>query len=254
MFRVVIPARYGSTRLPGKALLPLAGKPMIQWVYECARRSGALQVVVATDDQRIAAAVRGFGGDARITAAAHASGTDRIAEVARHERWGDAEMVVNLQGDEPLMPEQLIDQVARLLAAYPAADMATLSIPLDSVRELLDPNVVKVVADLQQRALYFSRAPIPWSRESAPLGPASQSSCAGARRHLGIYAYRVAALQRMAALPPSALEAIEKLEQLRALENGMDIRVADALAAPGADVNTAADLAGVEARLAGRGG
>ncbi len=254
MFRVVIPARFGSTRLPGKPLLALAGKPMIQWVYERARRSAARQVIVATDDERIAHAVRGFGGEVQMTAASHASGTDRIAEVARHELWGQAELVVNLQGDEPLMPEQLIDQVARLLAAHPAADMATLSVPLDSVDALLDPNVVKVVADRQQRALYFSRAPIPWSRESAPRGPSSQSSCAGARRHLGIYAYRVAALQRMAALPPSSLEAIERLEQLRALEHGMDIRVADALVAPGADVNTAADLDSVAALLAGRGG
>jgi 3-deoxy-manno-octulosonate cytidylyltransferase (CMP-KDO synthetase) len=245
MYRVVVPARYGSTRLPGKALLPLAGKPLIQWVYERARRSGAQQVLIATDDERIAGAARGFGAEVRMTAATHASGTDRIAEVARAERWGDSDIIVNLQGDEPLMPEVLIDQVASLLAAHAGSAIATLAVPLQSVAALLDPNVVKVVCDLQQRALYFSRAPIPWSRDGA-----GQGSYDGARRHLGIYAYRVAALQRIAALPPSALELREQLEQLRALEHGMDIRVADAQVTPGADVNTAADLAAVEALLA----
>jgi 3-deoxy-manno-octulosonate cytidylyltransferase (CMP-KDO synthetase) len=253
MYRVVVPARYGSTRLPGKPLLPLAGKLMIQWVYECARRSCAQQVIVATDDERIAHAARGFGAEVRLTASTHASGTDRIAEVARRECWGDADIVVNLQGDEPLMPESLIDQVAAVLAAHPDTDIATLAVPLASVAALLDPNVVKVVSDRQQRALYFSRAPIPWSRDGAPASLASQASHAGARRHLGIYAYRVAALRRLAALPPSALELLEQLEQLRALEHGMDIRVADALVAPAADVNSPADLGAVEALLAARG-
>jgi 3-deoxy-manno-octulosonate cytidylyltransferase (CMP-KDO synthetase) len=251
MFRVVIPARFASARLPGKPLLPLSGKPMIQWVYERACRSTARAVIIATDDQRIALAARGFGAEVRMTAPAHPSGTDRIAEVAALERWPDEDVVVNLQGDEPLMPEQLIDQVALLLAHYPDADIATLSVPLESVDSLLDPNVVKVTMGAQQRALYFSRAPIPWVREGAAAGVASQTRHTGARRHLGIYAYRVAALKRIAAMPPSALEVIEKLEQLRALENGMDIRVADALVAPGPDVNTAADLLGAEALLAG---
>jgi 3-deoxy-manno-octulosonate cytidylyltransferase (CMP-KDO synthetase) len=253
VFRVVIPARIGSTRLPGKPLLMLAGKAMIQWVYERARRSGAQQVIVATDDERIAQLVRELGGEACLTAATHASGTDRVAEVARRERWADADIVVNLQGDEPLMPEALLVQVARLLAGHAGADLATLSVPLDSVAALLDPNVVKVVTDQQQRALYFSRAPIPWSRDAAPGVLSSQRSHAGARRHLGLYAYRVSALLRLAALPPSALEQIEKLEQLRALEHAMDIRVAHAEVAPGPDVNTADDLAEVAALLeAGR--
>ena len=250
MYRVVVPARYGSTRLPGKALLPLAGKPLIQWVYERACRSGAKQVIIATDDERIARAARGFGAEVRITASTHASGTDRVAEVARREQWGETDIVVNVQGDEPLMPEALIDQVAAMLAARAGTDIATLAVPLASVAALLDANVVKVVSDLQQRALYFSRAPIPWSRDAAPAGIDSQASYAGARRHLGIYAYRVSALKRVAALPPSALELLEQLEQLRALDHGMDIRVADALVAPGQDVNTAADLATVEALLA----
>jgi 3-deoxy-manno-octulosonate cytidylyltransferase (CMP-KDO synthetase) len=252
MYRVVIPARFGSTRLPGKPLLTLGGKPMIQRVYECARRSGARLVIVATDDERIAQVARGFGAEVRMTAATLASGTDRVAAVAVREQWGDADIVVNVQGDEPLMPEALIDQVAAELAARPGADIATLAVPLQSVSVLLDPNVAKVVTDLQQRALYFSRAPIPWARDGAPAGLASQKSHVGARRHLGIYAYRVSALRRIAALPPSEHELLEQLEQLRALDHGMDIRVADALVPPGVEVNTPADLAAVEALLATR--
>jgi 3-deoxy-manno-octulosonate cytidylyltransferase (CMP-KDO synthetase) len=253
MFRVVIPARFGSTRLPGKPLLPLAGKAMIQWVYERARRSGAQQVIVATDDERIARLVREMGGEVRLTASTHNSGTDRIAEVACREAWRDSDIVVNLQGDEPLMPEALIDQAATLLATHVSADLTTLSVPLESVAALLDPNVVKVVTDAHQRALYFSRAAIPWSRDGAASGHSSQRSYAGAQRHLGLYAYRVSALLRLAALPPSALEQIEQLEQLRALEHGMDIRVAQAAVPPGPDVNTAEDLAAVAALLeAGR--
>jgi 3-deoxy-manno-octulosonate cytidylyltransferase (CMP-KDO synthetase) len=252
MFRVVVPARYGSTRLPGKPLLALAGKPMIQRVYECARRSGAQQVIVATDDERIARVVRGFGAEVRMTAGTLASGTDRVAAVAMAEHWADGEIVVNLQGDEPLMPEALIDQVAAMLVGRPGTDIATLAVPLQSVSALLDPNVAKVVTDLEQRALYFSRAPIPWVRDGAPGGVASQHSHAGARRHLGIYAYRVSALRRIAALAPSEHERLEQLEQLRALDHGMDIRVADAMVAPGMEVNTPADLAAVEAVLAAR--
>ena len=253
MFRVVIPARFGSTRLPGNPLLLLAGKAMIQWVYERARRSGAQQVIVATDDERIARLVREMGGEVCLTASTHISGTDRIAEVARREAWRDGDIVVNLQGDEPLMPEALIDQTAALLAAHASADLTTLSVPLESVAALLDPNVVKVVTDAQKRALYFSRAAIPWSRDGAASGHSSQSSYAGAQRHLGLYAYRVSALLRLAALRPGVLEQIEKLEQLRALEHGMDIRVAQAAVPPGPDVNTAEDLAAVAALLeAGR--
>jgi 3-deoxy-manno-octulosonate cytidylyltransferase (CMP-KDO synthetase) len=253
MYRVVIPARFGSTRLPGKPLLRLAGKPMIQWVYESARRSDASQVVVATDDARIAELVRGLGAEVRLTAATHASGTDRIAEVARHERWDGGDIVVNVQGDEPLMPEALIDQVASLLVAHQSAELATLCVPLESAAALRNPNVVKVVTDLQQRALYFSRAPIPWLRDSDGESGSGPGSYGVAHRHLGIYAYRVAALLRMATLPPSPLEQIEKLEQLRALEHGMQVQVATAAVAPGPDVNTAADLAAVGALLASRG-
>lgn len=249
MFRVVIPARYGSSRLPGKPLLLLRGRPMIQWVYEHAQQSRASEVLIATDDDRIADAARSFGAPVLMTAVTHVSGSDRIAEVARQRGWQPEDLVVNVQGDEPLMPSQLIDQVADLLASHAGADIATLAARLGSISAFLDPNLVKVVSDRSQRALYFSRAPIPWDRDGAAKGLASQRSFSHARRHIGIYAYRVGALARMAQLPPSTLEVLEKLEQLRALENGFDIRIADAVAMPGPDVNTAADIARVEARL-----
>ena len=241
-FRVVIPARFASTRLPGKALLPMAGKPMIQWVCERAGRSRAAEVIVATDDSRIVSVAQSFGATVAMTAATHVSGTDRIAEVARARGWAESDVVVNVQGDEPLIPPALIDQVAGLLQTNSEAHMATLSSPLVRLEDLLDPNVVKVVASASGRALYFSRAPIPWHRDNAPTGLASQTSFAGARRHIGIYAYRVGALLRLASWPSTPLENAEKLEQLRALENGLEIRVADSVEPPGPDVNTAADV------------
>ncbi len=250
MFKVVIPARYASSRLPGKVLLPLADKPMLQWVYECACAAQAEEVVIATDDERIAAAARGYAKQVIMTGAGHASGTDRVAEVAGRLGWGEREIVVNVQGDEPLLPPQLIQQVALLLSQHPQADIATLATPIDNLADFLDPNIVKLVTDQQQRALYFSRAPIPWARDGAPAGLRSQTQWQGARRHRGLYAYRVAALHRMASLPPSALESSEKLEQLRALEAGFDIRVADCAVQPGPDVNTPEDYARVSALLA----
>ena len=251
MYRVVIPARYGASRLPGKPLIRIAGKPMIQWVYERAQQSRASEVVIATDDDRIADAAREFGATVVMTAITHLSGTDRIAEVAHQQRWNGDAIVVNVQGDEPLMPPELIEQAAALLEQYATADIGTLASRIVALRALLDPNVVKVVTDSNQRALYFSRAPIPWNREGAAAGVASQKSYSGARRHIGIYAYRVSALQRLASLPPGALEQLEKLEQLRALENGFDIRVADSNVLPGPDVNTAEDIALAESMLGG---
>jgi 3-deoxy-manno-octulosonate cytidylyltransferase (CMP-KDO synthetase) len=250
MFRVVIPARYASTRLHGKALLPLAGKPMLQWVHEAACASGAREVLIATDDERIVRAAQSFGAGAVLTATAHASGTDRIAEVAHTQRWAPDDIVVNVQGDEPLMPAAVIAQVAALLPAQPQAHIATLATPLESLAELLDPNVVKVVTDVRGMALYFSRAPIPWNRDSATAGISSQTDWGGARRHRGIYAYRVAALLRLAQLPRGALEEREKLEQLRALEHGLSICVDEAVERPGPDVNTPADLQRAAAMLA----
>jgi 3-deoxy-manno-octulosonate cytidylyltransferase (CMP-KDO synthetase) len=243
-FRIVIPARYDSSRLPGKALLPLGGKPMLQWVNERARRSRADEVIIATDDERIAMVARGFDAEVAMTSRTHVSGTDRIAEVARARAWADDAIVVNVQGDEPLIPPAIIDQVATLLAAHPRADIATLAARFDSAADFNDPNNVKVACDGTGRALFFSRAPIPWNRDApAVLTPASL-------RHIGIYAYRVAALRRLASLPASRLEQIEKLEQLRALENGLEIRVALAVERPLADVNTAADLERAERALA----
>jgi len=242
-FRIVIPARFDSSRLPGKALLPLAGKPMLQWVHERARSSHADEVLVATDDERIATAARGFGAQVAMTARSHVSGTDRIAEVAAARGWQDGDIVVNVQGDEPLIPPVIIDQVAALLDAHARAEIATLASRIENIADLNDPNNVKVACDGTGRALYFSRAPIPWNRDApAALTPASL-------RHIGIYAYRVGALRRLAALPPGRLEQIEKLEQLRALENGMEIRVALAAERPLADVNTAADLERAERAL-----
>jgi 3-deoxy-manno-octulosonate cytidylyltransferase (CMP-KDO synthetase) len=251
VFRVVIPARYASSRLPGKALLAIGGKPMIQWVYERARASRAREVLIATDDLLIVSAAHSFGAETIMTAATHRSGTDRIAEVARLRGWPESDIVVNVQGDEPLIPPAVIDQVARLLESNPGADVATLSTPIGSSAEFMDPNAVKVVTDAQGRALYFSRAPIPWERDGASSELSSQTSYAVARRHVGIYAYRVGSLLRLASLEPSALETCEKLEQLRALENGMEIRVVDTVERPGPDVNTAADLERVSALLQG---
>jgi 3-deoxy-manno-octulosonate cytidylyltransferase (CMP-KDO synthetase) len=246
----VIPARYASARLPGKALKSIGGKPMVQWVYERSVASGAAEVLIATDDLLIVSAGHSFDAEVIMTAATHTSGTDRIAEVARQRAWPDRDIVVNVQGDEPLIPPSVIRQVATLLESHASADIATLATPIDSLEEFLNPNAVKVVTDPQGRALYFSRAPIPWNRDGAPTGIDSQRMFTGARRHIGIYAYRVGALLRMASLAPTALEQTEKLEQLRALENGLEIRVADAVERPGPDVNTPADFERVTA-LAG---
>lgn len=246
MFRVVIPARYASTRLPGKALLTIAGKPMIQWVYERACASQAHEVLIATDDLLIVSAAHSFDAETVMTSTDHESGTDRIAEVARLQGWADTDIVVNVQGDEPVIPPASIDQVAALLEAHPGAQIATLATPITSQAEFMDPNAVKVVTDTQGRALYFSRAPIPWDRDGAKAG---KQSFAGARRHVGIYGYRVSGLLRMASLRRTVLEQHEKLEQLRALENGLEIRVADSVELPGPDVNTAADLERVTSLL-----
>jgi 3-deoxy-manno-octulosonate cytidylyltransferase (CMP-KDO synthetase) len=232
--------------------MSIGGKPMVQWVYERALDSGAKEVLIATDDLLIVSAGHSFDAEVIMTASTHASGTDRIAEVARQRGWPENDIVVNVQGDEPLIPPAVIKQVAGLLDSHAGADIATLATTIDSLEELLNPNVVKVVTDAQGRALYFSRAPIPWNRDGAAGGLTSQRVFAGSRRHIGIYAYRVGALLRMAALEPTALERLEKLEQLRALENGLEIRVADATERPGPDVNTAEDFERVMALVASR--
>ena len=252
-FKVVIPARYSSTRLPAKPLVDLGGRPMIQWVVDAACRSAAEEVLVATDDERIAAAVRDPRAPARSLAVTtrgdHQSGTDRIAEVAQTRGWDGRTIVVNVQGDEPQLPPELIDQVASLLERHGDADIATLCTPIGSVHEFLDPNVVKVVTGRGCIALYFSRAPIPWHRDGAAHGLASQTSILGAQRHLGIYAYRVESLRTLTSMPPSDLEVTEKLEQLRALQAGMRIVVGIAAVPPPAGVDTEADVARVRASL-----
>lgn len=242
---MIIPARYASTRFPGKPLALLAGRPMVQHVHDRATESGASEVVVATDDERIAAVCRAFGADVAMTAAGHASGTERIAEVARARRWHPDATVVNLQGDSPLMPPQSVSQVAGLLETHRAAAMATLCTPVATEEEYRNPNVVKVVMDASGRALYFSRAPIPCAAHGSAAVP-------DAWRHLGIYGYRVGDLARLAASPGCYLESVEKLEQLRALWLGLEIRVGIAGAAHGPDVDTPADVAIAESYLAGR--
>lgn len=245
-FHVVIPARYASTRLPGKPLLDIGGKTMIQRVVERACASGADEVLVATDDARIAAAVhdprRPGRGIAVMTDTSLPSGTDRVAAVAAARGWSDDTLVVNVQGDEPFLPPSLVGQAAELLERDPAAGIATLAAPIESLEEFMDPNVVKVVTAQDGAALYFSRAPIPWSREGAPAGLASQREFAGTMRHVGLYAYRAGVLRRITRLPPSALEQLEKLEQLRALEHGIRIVVGTCIERPAPGVDTAADL------------
>lgn len=251
-FRVVIPARYASTRLPGKPLLDIGGLPMIQRVVERACSSAATEVLVATDDERIAAVVRhprNPGAQiAVLTDAALASGTDRVAAVAAARGWPDSLIVVNVQGDEPFLPSQLIDQAAETLAADPGAAIATLATPIGTLAEFIDPNVVKVVTDLQGRALYFSRAAIPFTRDVADA--TSPIEFGGAMRHIGLYAYRAGALRRLVQLAPSPLETRERLEQLRALQNGMAIAVALAAVMPDPGVDTEADLRRARTRVA----
>ncbi len=250
MFRVAIPARFASTRLAGKVLAPIAGRPMIEHAHRLALRSGAAEVVVATDDERVRAACESFGAVVEMTSASHPSGTDRIAELARRRGWDPDSIVVNLQADEPMLPPALIGQAAGLLAHDASADVATLCAPIESLEAYLDPNVVKVAMRADGRALYFSRAPIPWHRDGAPAGLASQKEFRGCWRHVGIYAYRVGALKRLASMAPSPLERIERLEQLRALEAGIAIAIAEASEVPGPGVDTAADLAEVERLMA----
>lgn len=250
-FTVVIPARFASTRLPGKPLLDIAGRPMIQHVFERACQSDAQRVVVATDDERIADTVAGFGGEALMTAADHPSGTDRIEEVSRLLDLDEDALVVNVQGDEPLIPPAVINQVAANLAANPAAGIATLCEPVASSADFFNPNIVKVVADEVGFALYFSRAPIPWDRDGFVGDTDTAPVPSRARRHLGIYAYRVSLLRRFVGWEPAALEQTESLEQLRAMANGARIHVADAVAVVPPGVDTAEDLAAVRAIIEG---
>lgn len=249
-FKVVIPARYGSTRLPGKPLLPLAGKPMIQHVVEQARRSSAQEVIVATDDRRILDACAAFGAEAVMTRADHGSGSDRVAEVIEARGWGAETIVVNLQGDEPTMPSALIDQVAADLAERPGVGVATLAYPITEAEMLFDPHVVKVVTDASGFALYFSRAPIPWHRDEFLGKGATLPASVPFLRHIGLYGYRAGFLQRYVGWRRSPLELAESLEQLRVLWHGERIHVGVASERPGPGVDTTQDLSRVAALLA----
>lgn len=250
-FRVVIPARYGSSRLPGKPLLDIAGKPMVVHVYERARQSRASEVVVATDDARIAEALKPYNARVVMTRADHPSGTDRLQEVAQQCGWAHDDIVVNVQGDEPLIPPAVIDQVAGNLQQHPAASIATLAEPLLNVEQLFNPNIVKLVRNVNGMALYFSRAPMPWARDVFAQDRSALPSAWESLylRHLGIYAYRVSFLHDYVSWPPAALEQVEALEQLRALYHGVGIHVAvaDVELPPGVD--TQADLDRVRALL-----
>lgn len=246
---VVIPARHGSTRLPGKPLLDIGGKPMVQRVWEQARRSGASEVVVATDDERILQTARAFGATACMTSADHPSGTDRLQEVARLYGWEDDQIIVNVQGDEPEIPAAVIDQVSLNLAGQPDAGIATLCEEITDSAELLDPNAVKVVFDANGRALYFSRATIPWAREHFRSGGQGMPAQGSWYRHIGIYAYRTGFLHRYVTWQPAVLEELEQLEQLRALSNGIGIHVAQAREPVPGGVDTQADLDAVRSRF-----
>lgn len=241
-FTVVIPARFASTRLPGKPLQEIAGKPMIQHVWEQACKSSAQQVVVATDDPRIVEACVAFGAQVLLTRVDHNSGTDRLAEVASQLGLAADAIVVNVQGDEPLIPPAIIDQVAANLAGHPEAGIATLAEPIEDVQALFNPNVVKVSSDISGLALTFSRAPLPWARDALAQDRNVLPAGVGYRRHIGIYAYRAGFLHDFVAWGPCQLEDTECLEQLRALWHGVRIHVADALQSPPAGVDTAEDL------------
>ena len=241
-FSVIIPARYASTRFPGKPLADVAGKPMIVRVAERARRGGAAEVLVATDHAGIAEAVERHGYEAVMTSARHASGTDRLAEVAARRRYPSNHIVVNVQGDEPLIDPALIRQVATALVRRRVAQMSTAAHAIRDPRELVNSNVVKVVLDDDGYALYFSRAPIPYARDAFARGIKTIPRGLPVYRHLGIYAYRAGFLQHYARLPQAALERAEALEQLRALARGYRIAVTLTRRAPHPGVDTPADL------------
>jgi len=248
-FEVVIPARIGSTRLPRKVLRNLAGKPVLQWVWQAAKAAGARTVTIATDSEEVATLCRRFGAVVAMTDPVHQSGTDRVNEVARQQGWPADTIIVNVQGDEPLIPPALIKQAAQLLADDAEAHLATLAHPLHELADFINPNVVKVVADRRGYALYFSRAPIPWQRDGssreAPLLPHGL-----AHRHIGLYAYRAGALAEFSSLSPAALETCEALEQLRALTHGFRIKLGFTDQPPPRGVDTEDDIQALEAHLA----
>ena len=251
-YTVVIPARYGSTRLPGKPLLEIHGKPMVQRVWERAGLSTAERVVIATDDQRIFDVAQAFGAQVCMTSPGHPSGTDRLQQVVEELGLPMDHIVVNVQGDEPLIPPLVIDQVAANLGKHPGADIATLCEEIGAIEDLTNPNVVKVVSDAQGMAMYFSRAPIPWPRDAFMRGQDHMPTTGKWHRHIGIYAYRAGFLHRYVTWSPAPQERLEHLEQLRALYNGVSIHVDTAKQRVPGGVDTEEDLALVRRLLKGK--
>ena len=261
-FSVIIPARYGSTRLPGKPLADIAGKPMIQHVWEKACKSSASEVIIATDHKAIVSAAENFGAQVMLTSREHLSGTDRLQEVCAKKEYNDKHVVINLQGDEPLFPAAQLDELYKNICKNDHAGIATLCCPLDDWSQMLNPNVVKVVRDASNIALYFSRAPIPWTRDTETSSQFAGKSVAQSSftfnkslptncfRHLGVYAYRVEILNKFVSWPPGALESIEALEQLRAMENGVKIHCAEASYSIPEGVDTEEDLQNIRQILA----
>jgi len=248
-YKIVIPARFGSSRLPGKPLIDLAGKPMIQHVYERAQATGNAEIVIATDDQRIFDVAKGFGAQVVMTSIDHENGTERIAQVAKEMKWRDSDVIVNLQGDEPLIPQELIELTAQGLLKNPQAGMSSLCAPIDEASDVFDPNVVKAVLDNKGFALYFSRAPIPWDRDLYKNGQDEITQQSAVYRHIGMYGYRVSFLKQYEEMNATALERAESLEQLRALSYGVKIHMSIIDQPPGHGVDTAEDAQRVEALL-----
>ena len=249
-YKIVIPARYGSSRLPGKPLIELAGKPMIQHVYERAQATGVSDIVIATDDQRIFDVAQGFGAHVVMTSVDHENGTERIAEVAQQLGWSSDDVIVNVQGDEPLIPRDLIELTAKGLLNHPQAGMSSLCTPIGSAEDAFDPNAVKVVLDNTGFAMYFSRAPIPWDRDLYKTGQKVMTQVSPVYRHIGMYGYRVSFLQQYASMEMTPIEQAECLEQLRALCYGVKIHMGIIDQPPGHGVDTPEDVARVEAQLA----
>ena len=249
-FKIVIPARYASSRLPGKPLIDIVGKPMIQHVFERAQESLAEEVIIATDDARIEQVARDFGADVCITRADHPSGTDRLAEVASIRAFNDHDIIINVQGDEPCLPAALIDQVADDLSQHHDADIASLYSQITQEKQIFDPNVVKVVMDKGGYAMYFSRAPIPWDREQYKEGQRGITKLPAVYRHIGMYGYRVSFLNQYKDMKATALEQAECLEQLRALSYGIKIHMSVIDIPPGHGVDTPEDIKRVESLLA----
>lgn len=241
-FQVFIPARYTSTRLPAKMLADIHGKPLIQHTYERAIASGATRVIIATDSLKIQAACAKFNAEVCMTSEGHTTGTDRIAEAARILELADDDLIINLQGDEPGMPPAFLQQLAQALAKNSQIEMATACVPLNSLEQVFDPNIVKAVLDQTGNALYFSRAPIPWDREGFGVTPRIISSALPYYRHLGLYAFRNRFLQRFVQWQPAPIEKVELLEQLRALYYGVRIHATIINQMPPLGVDTPADL------------